>query len=217
MTAKTVQKITLSGCALAAALATMTAAPENAQAAAIDFTAPTVDTTNNTWSLGFKFSTNKDITVNSLGFYDDLKNDLTESHDIGIFDEIGNLLVSGTVNPGDVLDGWFRYTTVASTKLQAGKTFFIAATTGSENYTYDPTGFAVDPNINYLGTAYTVSSSLVFPSFDSFDTTKGYFGPNFDYEATTPVPTPALLPGLVGLGAAALRKRSQKDGESAEA
>lgn len=34
---------------------------------------------------------------------------------------------------------------------------------------------------------------------------------------TTPIPTPALLPGLIGMGVAALRKRSQAEGESAEA
>lgn len=32
-----------------------------------------------------------------------------------------------------------------------------------------------------------------------------------------PIPTPALLPGLIGMGVAALRKRGQEEGESAEA
>jgi Nidogen-like len=38
-----------------------------------------------------------------------------------------------------------------------------------------------------------------------------------DPDDTTPIPTPALLPGLVGLGVAALRKRGQEEGKSAEA
>jgi len=32
-----------------------------------------------------------------------------------------------------------------------------------------------------------------------------------------PIPTPALLPGLIGMGVAALRKRNQEEGDSAEA
>jgi hypothetical protein len=33
--------------------------------------------------------------------------------------------------------------------------------------------------------------------------------------AATPVPTPALLPGIVGLGMAALRKRKENQGQEA--
>ncbi|HEY9700408.1 MAG TPA: PTPA-CTERM sorting domain-containing protein [Trichocoleus sp.] len=164
------------------------------------------------WSLGFEFTANNNISVKSLGFYDDLKNDLTESHAVGIFDSLGNLLVSGTVNPGDTLDGWFRYSSVAPTLLQAGQNYFVAATTGSENYTWDVLGFTVDPNITFIRDAYAGSSMLVFPSGGP-SVANGYFGPNFQFDAT-PVPTPALLPGLVGMGIAALHKK--RKGEAVE-
>lgn len=180
-----------------------------ANAAAIDFDSPTIDFTNNQWSLGFKFSTNDPIIVNQLGFYDDLKNDLTETHDIGIFNDVGQLLVSGTVKPGDTLDGWFRYTSVANTILDAGKTFFIAATTGSENYTWNPIGFKVDPTINFIGDGYQQSSTLVFPAFGPSGT-QGYFGPNFKSE---PVPEPLTILGTLaagGIGTAMRRKYKQQ-------
>jgi hypothetical protein len=37
------------------------------------------------------------------------------------------------------------------------------------------------------------------------------------FNSAAPIPTPALLPGLIGMGVAALRKRGQEEGESAEA
>ncbi|MGM3308258.1 DUF4082 domain-containing protein [Anabaena sp. WFMT] len=182
-----------------------------AHAAAINFDSTTIDSTNGNWSLGFKFTTNQDVAVNQLGFYDDLKNDLTETHDVGIFDDLGTLLVSGTVKPGDALDGWFRYTSIPTTILDAGKTFFIAATTGSENYTWNPINFTVDPAINYVTDVFSSSSTLVFPDQGSSTVSQGFFGPNFKY--TTSVPEPASLIGILGLGAfgvTSLRKRKQQ-------
>jgi hypothetical protein len=175
-----------------------------AQAAAINFSSPSQDTNNDEWSLGFKFSTNQAIAVHQLGFYDDLQDNLTQSHAVGIFDDGGNLLVSGTVNPGDPLQGWFRYTAIAPTELAGGQTFYIAATTGSERYTSDPIGFTVDPRINYLGGAFQQSKTLVFPGFLYPKQREAFFGPNFQITA---VPTPALLPGLLGMGLAAWRRR----------
>ncbi|XGV99010.1 MAG: PTPA-CTERM sorting domain-containing protein [Leptolyngbya sp. BL-A-14] len=180
---------------------------------AIDFSAPTTNFTNGQWSLGFQFTTNKTINVTSLGFYDDFQNDLTQNHDIGIFDKTGTLLVQGTVKPGDALDGFFRYTSVQSTQLQAGGTFFIASTTGTENYTFNPTGFSVNPNITFVSSVFRFSDTLVFPietpAAQSSDGNKGYFGPNFKADAPAAIPTPALLPGLIGLGIGAWRKHKK--------
>lgn len=195
--------------------------PANAASfTAVDFSTPTIDTTNGAWSLGFQFTTNKTINVTALAFYDDLKNDLTQTHEVGIFDNIGNLLVQGTVKPGDALDGFFRYTSVQSTQLRAGGTFFIAAATRAENYTYNPNGFLVDPNITFQSSAFRLSDTLVFPgtvpggtpiavssTLQTSDGNQGYLGPNFRADAVTAVPTPALLPGLIGLGIGVWRKR----------
>ncbi|NJL47101.1 MAG: PTPA-CTERM sorting domain-containing protein [Leptolyngbyaceae cyanobacterium SM2_5_2] len=40
---------------------------------------------------------------------------------------------------------------------------------------------------------------------------------HFDDDDTEPIPTPALLPGLLGLGVAALRQRNGKVEESTDA
>ncbi|MBW4473674.1 MAG: PTPA-CTERM sorting domain-containing protein [Stenomitos rutilans HA7619-LM2] len=185
---------------------------------AVDFSAPTTNFTNGSWSLGFQFTTKKAVNVTTLGFYDDFQNNLTQTHDVGIFDDTGNLLVQGTVKPGDSLDGYFRYTSVSSTLLKAGGTFFIAAVTGSESYTFNPTGFSVNPNITFVSSAFRFSNTLVFPgtisgttpgstTVQNSDNNLGYFGPNFQANEVAAVPTPALLPGLIGLGIGVLRKR----------
>ncbi|MBW4693920.1 MAG: PTPA-CTERM sorting domain-containing protein [Lyngbya sp. HA4199-MV5] len=189
---------------------------------AVDFSTPTTNFTNGSWSLGFQFTTKKAVNVTKLGFYDDFQNGLTQTHDVGIFDDAGSLLVQGTVNPGDALEGFFRYTSVRSTLLQAGGTFFIAAVTGSESYTFNPEGFSVNPNITFGSSAFRFSNTLVFPgtlsgseptlgdsSIQNSDNNLGYFGPNFQFQAdeVAAVPTPALLPGLIGLGIGAWRKR----------
>jgi len=195
---------------------------------AVNFSVPEIDTTNGSWSLGFKFTTNKAVKVTALGFYDDLGNGFTQKlidgiaindapHDVGIFDNSGSLLVKGTVKSEDSLDGLFRYTPVQSTVLQAGSAFFIAAVTGSQNYTFNPTGFSTNPNITFVSSAFRFSDKLIFPgsvptsggsgSGQNSDGNKGYFGPNFKADEVAAVPTPALLPGLIGLGIGALRKR----------
>ncbi len=197
------------------------------QAAAIDFTAvdPKRDFTNElSWTLGFTFRTNQEITVTHLGFYDDRKDGLTEAHSVKLLDaadqvlgdEVDQILVEGTVRPTDPLISWFRYTQVTPTVLAAGRTFRIVAITGSERYTWNPVGFVVDPAITFLGDTFQpITSPLSQPelqpatplAFTSGGVT-GWFGPNFQFEVT-PIPTPALLPGLIGMGMAVWRKRQQ--------
>jgi len=179
----------------------------SASAAAIDFTSPTVDFTNGQWSLGFEFNVTTAYNVTALGFYDDLQNGLTESHDVGIYDSAGNLLISGTVAPGDSLVGWFRYVSVTPYLLPVGTGYRIAAATGGENYTWQPNGFTTDPAITFVTDRWVGSATLVFPNGGS-DGITGYFGPNFDGE---PVPEPSSLvllgAGLLGF-AKRLRRRS---------
>ena len=176
-------------------------------ATAIDFSSVNNNFTNGSWSLGFEFSTNTDIIVTSLGFYDDFKNGLTEAHDIGIYDNTGTLLVSSTVDNTSSLDGWFRWVSISDTFLGAGSNYFIAAVTGSENYTWDPNGFIVDPNINFIADAYIQSTILTMPN--NSNNVRGIFGANFDYKTVAPVPEPAtlLLFGFSILGIAGVSRR----------
>ncbi|MBX9581572.1 MAG: DUF4082 domain-containing protein [Gemmataceae bacterium] len=182
----------------AAAVVVATAAPAPAAFQAIDFAAPTVDFTNGQWSLGFAFQANVNVDVTALGFYDDGMNGLTESHDVGIYDGMGVLLASTTVTNADGLTGWFRYHAIPTLSLTAGETYYIAATTGLENYTWDPIGPMVDPSITFLEDRFVLSSTLAFP-VDGPSEVFGWFGPNMMLD-TAAVPAPA---GLVLLGAAA--------------
>lgn len=149
--------------------------------------------------------------VNSLGFYDDLKNDLTESHDVGIYDSLGNLLVSGTVMPGAPLISWFRWTAVAPTLLPVGNGYRIAATTGGENYTWNPTGFVTDPAITFVADRYTSSAVLVFPA-NGPNGVNGWLGPNFSgdvFEGQVPEPGTYAMIGI-GLAAGIARLRRSR-------
>src|SRR4051812_15566279 len=68
----------------------------------ISFTSPTIDFNNVTHLVGWQFTANTNITVTSLGFYDNPVNGLTATHDVGIYDVATQALVlSGTVGPSD--------------------------------------------------------------------------------------------------------------------
>ena len=195
---------------LAAVLATLPAYHATAATLAADFTSPTVDSTNGSWSLGFEFNVNIPFVVTELGFYDDFQNDLTQSHDVGIYNAGGTLLVSGTISPGDPLVSWFRWTSVTPTLLPVGNGYRIAGVTGAENYTWSPTGFTTDPSITFVADRYTSSATLVFPA-DGPVGVNGFFGPNF---AGNPVPEPGtfalLAAGLIaGIGRVRHIRRSQ--------
>jgi len=170
---------------------------------AVDFTSPGVDSTNGNWSLGWKFTVNEPIVVEALGFYDDQKNGLTQTHDVGIFNSAETLIVSGQVQPGDPLVSWWRWTTVTPTTLVPGESYQIAAVTGDENYTYIPTGFVAAPEVNFLLDSWYLPPGggvLAYPN--STDNLVGYFGPNFATEVVS-VPAPGalllLIPGVAGV------------------
>ena len=178
---------------------------------AVDFTSIGMDHWDGSYySLGWSFKVGSDnIDVDALGFYDDQKNGLTQSHDVGIYDAQGNLLASTTVTPNAVLSSWWRWSSLTSPLvLAAGQTYYIAAVNGSENYTWNPFGFVTAPGINFVQDQYIVSSTLAFPSY-SYNGSNGraWFGPNFNTSTAVPLPASLLLmgPGLAGL--AVLRKK----------
>ena len=55
---------------------------------------------NGPYTLGWQFKVNTAIDVTALGVFDSGQDGLVESHDVGIWDSTGNLLVSATVQSG---------------------------------------------------------------------------------------------------------------------
>jgi hypothetical protein len=175
---------------------------------AVDFSSVTTDFTNGSWSIGFEFNVLTPITVTQLGFYDDLKNGFTQSHEVGIFNANANLLVSTTVTNSDPIIGFFRWHDISPIVLQVGNDYRIAGVTGSENYTWEPNGLIIVSQIAFIQSRETKSSTLVYPT--NLDVHYGIFGPNFQIE-TSQVPEPVTILllgfGLVGLaGARRFRK-----------
>jgi hypothetical protein len=166
---------------------------------ALDFAQPGQNFTNGSWSLGWEFNVLQPYTVTALGFYDDLKNGLTQAHDVGIYNAAGALLVWTTVVPADPLISWWRWQEITPYTLPIGSGYRIAGVSLTENYTWNTTGLVVDPRIQYLASAWTVSNVLVFPA--NTDGMIGYFGPNM-----MTIPEPACL-GWLGLLALAAYKR----------
>ena len=137
------------------------------------------------YSLGWSFSTTQSVSVSALGFYDDLADGLSASHEVGIFDAVNcTLLTSTTVTPADPLTGFFRYHNILPITLPAGGQFFIAAVTGNEKYavgvstlTMHPAvtfgGFAIYGNTEPSTTLRCPNGSASLPGF------RGDFGPSF--------------------------------------
>jgi hypothetical protein len=211
---------------MAAAAIVACAAPVDWSTASPAYSFSTALTTTDAKSLsfGFQFTTNELVTLSALGYYDHGGDGLAVSHDVGIFDSMGALLYSTTVEAGTgaSLIGDFRYTSIPLLSLAANQVFTIAATTGgaADEWAYGVldntmTGFVTDPAIEIAQNAarflYTSGDCLEYPT--KLFKYSIYAGPNFlihrDADVVTPEPGAGLLLGSA-LGALLLLRRRQK-------
>jgi hypothetical protein len=165
---------------------------------------------NGPFTLGWQFTLSQSITVTGLGAFDDSQDGLAESHDVGIWDSLGNLMGSATVASGttDPLLNQFRYAS-ASFTLGPG-TYNIGALwlDGADNNTFpgDVTSYTTAAAVTFDANAYVGGGTLANP-INSVDNQAAYFGPNFTY-STTPEPGTLVMlgSGLLALGGMARRK-----------
>ena len=190
---------------------------------AVSFTGVTDNFTNGNWSLGWQFSTNVSIDVTALGYYNasltggdsSFQNGTCNCGEVGIYDSAGNLLASTTVTSADPVVGFFNYATIPTLVLAAGQTYYVAAETGTSDYTYFTTGFGVSSDINFIQDEYVAGASLAFPtSSDDYAANQGgaWFGPNFQETAAgTPEPASLFLSGTALMALAVIvYKRKQR-------
>ncbi len=166
---------------------------------------------NGPFTLGFEFQANANTKVVQLGAFDDAQDGLGQSHDVGLWDSLGNLLASTTIGSGTsgALINQFRYNDITPVSLTAGQDYFIGAVwlDGTDPMVFGATNLATDPRITYLSSGYAAGGSLVDPT--SLDGGfGGYFGPNL---TLTSVPEPATWAFTIlgfGMVGAAVRRRS---------
>lgn len=181
---------------------------------AYEFTTPGHSFSNGSWDFGWTFTANQGLVVSGLGYYADPTNGFVNQNEVALYDSLGTLLASATVDNTYALTGHFRYVTIAPLTLVAGQTYQIDGVSHSDNYTWNDAGFSTYSGITYVSNSWVSGSSPVFQTEVQTDTSAGYHGPNLYFGEpvfTNAVPEPQtyalLLAGLGAIGWAARRRR----------
>ena len=146
--------------------------PGVSKAAAVDFTSTQNWGLGAALTIGWGFTVSEQRVVNELGYYDFGQDGLVFNHDVGLYRESDmSLLTSGTVTSGDTLDGYFRYTNVASVVLNPGETYFVAGfdpefCPGGLN----PCGPVADPHDRVANPPFSDLSFAPYITFDGWQT-----------------------------------------------
>lgn len=166
-------------------------------------------------TVGWKFNVVSPVLIGALGVFDSGLDGLLSSHQVGIWNNGTNTLVTSTTvlsGTAGALLNQFRYASITPVLLGVG-TYTIGATWGvgfgSDDYVANTTNFHTIPNISYLISEYDQVPSitqLTMPTTAAGFFSNGMFGPNF-----TVVPEPSsmvlLAAGLLILAGATFRRQ----------
>jgi hypothetical protein len=153
------------------------------------------------WNLGFSFTTSSTQAFNALGVADFDSVGLIQSHDIGLYDTSGNLLVSalGVTGTADAVQDGFVWAAINPITLSAG-TYIVGA---SGEWDVDKYGYSgainVDAGYAFNGSQFARNILLEFPNSGGIN--PGYFGANVSAVVLGPVVVPGPIP-VVGVAAA---------------
>jgi len=147
---------------------------------------------------GWEFIAKEDLSVIQLGLFDGHdRGGFTQPHEIGLWDDTGNLLVSATIDSGEIvpLVGNFRMVGVPTTQLRVGQTYVIGAfmpgvvtdyVYGLDSYNASFYGLRIDPRVQFVQMRQSVADALAFPASTGVRDIFGMFGPGFVVEVPEP-------------------------------
>lgn len=138
------------------------------------------------FTLGYEFTLSNSVTINALGFWDD---DHISDHAVGIWDSVGNLLVSTTVlGASDPVQDGFRWDAITNFVLGPG-TYVIGGQYLGDGFPDVASGVASQPGYTYVEDLQVLGSGLNFPTLSA-----GGYGANgillADFSTTDGVATP---------------------------
>ena len=141
--------------------------------------------------IGYQFSVSSTQTVTGLAYLDAAGSGLVDSHQVGIFDLSGKLLVSATVPAGPsvkMING-FRVAPV-NFSLTPG-TYVVAGlrALNHDNPVARAPGVTTAPGITYISERELLTSNFEFPTGNFPDNEKGSFGPSFIVAGASTDPT----------------------------
>ncbi len=167
------------------------------------------------YNFGISFFANQDLDVDALAYYDDGPS--TSSHSVALFKMDGTKLAETIVSLSDTLLGNFRYSNIASIRLNAGEMYRIIGNSTGDNFTWGVNNFIVNPLLTYSGYSYSEANGLA-AQFDinaetGRDMEEAVWGPSLSvHAASVAVPEPAsyllLLAGMAVLMMTSLRQKN---------
>jgi hypothetical protein len=200
--------------AVAVALAFSPMAANAVDHAAFEFSAITTTYTNGSWNFGINFDVINTVTVTGLGYYE---GPIYVPHQVALFDSSGTQLAISSIDSTDGVMGHFRYHAVNSFAIGPGR-YQLVGVSQNDDYTWNATGFTIDPNLSYVGNQWQLASSNTNPNVPDFmtfgaqnDVSNGYWGP--DLRLAGPIPEPetyAMLLAGLGLMGFVARRRQRK-------